>query len=96
MNLVQISNNLSSDVGIDKGFGKLKMFSEDVEFPVTTDEADEGDCTIRNVVDFGQGKFWGWQDRSKASFLGHLQGCFAFKAAISVVSIVEEFKVFRL
>ena len=96
MNLVQISNNLSSDVGIDKGFGKLEMFSEDVESPVTTDKADKGDCAIRNVIDFGQSKFGGWQDRSKVSFLGHLQRGFAFEAAISVISIVEEFKVFRL
>jgi len=41
LNSMQTGNNFSSNIGIDKGLRKLKMFSKDIELPVTSDKPDE-------------------------------------------------------
>lgn len=63
LNLVQTSNDFSSYISIDKFFRKLKMFSKDIELPVTSDETDEGDGSVWNIIDFWQFELWRRQDR---------------------------------
>jgi hypothetical protein len=72
------------------------MLSKDVEFPVTSDKTDEGDCPVRNVVKCRQFEFCRWPDRSKPLFLDELQRCFTFEAAIAMIPVVEELKVLGL
>ena len=59
MNLMQTSNDFGSDVSIDKAFSKLKMLSENIQLPVTSDETDERDRSVRDVINLRQSKFWG-------------------------------------
>lgn len=61
---MQTGNNFSSNISVDKGFRKLKMFSKDIEFPIASDETDKRDGSIRDVIDFRRGKLWGRKDRS--------------------------------
>jgi hypothetical protein len=63
LDLVQSSNDFSSDISIDKFFRKLKMFSKDIKFSVTSDETDERDSSIWDIVDFGQFELWRRQGR---------------------------------
>lgn len=57
---MQTSNDFSSNVSIDKGLRELKMFSKDIELSVTSDKADERDCSIRNVVNVRQCELLRW------------------------------------
>ena len=67
-----MSNDFSSDIGIDKGLGKLKMFSKDIEPSVTSDKTDERDCSIRDVVELRQFELWRGQDWDEAGLLDQL------------------------
>ncbi len=93
---MQVSNDSGLDITINKGLGKLEMFSEDVESSITSDETDERDCPIRDVVQLGQFELWRWQDWDKANLLEQLQGGLAFEAAVAMISIVEELEFFGL
>ena len=60
---MQTSNDFSSDISIDKGLRKLKMFSKDIELSITSDKADERERSSWNVVnvrqfELGRGKDW--------------------------------------
>ena len=69
---MQTSNDFGSDISIDKGLRKLKMFSEDIKLSVTPDKTDKRDRSIRNVVNARQCELLRWQDWDEASFLNHL------------------------
>ncbi|MBI5167127.1 MAG: hypothetical protein HY998_05230 [candidate division NC10 bacterium] len=69
------------------------MFSEDIQLLVTSDETDEGDCPIRNVVNFRQLEAWRGQDWNVSSLFDKLERCFTFKAAITVIPVMEELEV---
>ena len=66
---MQISDDFSLDIGIDEGFRKFKMFSKDIQFLVTADEADKGDRSVWNVIEIRQGEFSGKPGRCEACFL---------------------------
>ena len=51
---MQTGNDFSSHISIDKVLRKLKMFSKDIQLPVTTDKADERDRPVRDEVDTWQ------------------------------------------
>jgi len=51
---MQASNDFSLHIRIDKGLGKLKVFSKDIQLPITPDETDEGDRSLWNVVNVRQ------------------------------------------
>lgn len=90
---MQAGNNFSSNISVDKSLRKLKMFSKDIEFPIASDKTDKRDGSVRDVINFGLGKLWGWKDGSISLLLDELQRRFTFKAAIAMVSVMEEFKV---
>jgi hypothetical protein len=93
---VQIGNDLSPDIGVNKFFGNFKILSKDIQFPITPDEADERDCSFGDVVQVGKLEFRRRKDRNKLFFLYGLERSFALKVAIAVVFIMEELKVLRL
>lgn len=72
------------------------MFTEDIQLSVTSDKTDERDRSIRNVVNGRQCKPWQWQDGDEAILLNQLERCFPFKAAVAMMSIVEELEVLGL
>jgi len=55
---MQTGNDFSLNIRIDEGFRKSKMFSKDIQFLVTADEADKGDRPVRNVIEHRQGEFF--------------------------------------
>jgi hypothetical protein len=61
---MQPSDDFSPNISIDKGLRKLKMFSEDIEFSIASDETDERDGSVWDVINFGQGELWRWKDGS--------------------------------
>lgn len=69
---MQTRNDFSSDISIDKGLRKLKMFSKDIQSSITSDEADKGDCSLWNVVKVRQCEFGGWKHWAIAGFLDEL------------------------
>jgi len=48
------------------------MFSKDIQLSVASDETDERDGSVRNVVKIRQGESWGRQHWGIASFLDEL------------------------
>jgi hypothetical protein len=96
LNLVQTSDDFSSNVSVDKFFRKFKMFSKDIEVPIASDETNERDCSVWDVINFRQCELWGWKDGSVLLPLDKLQGGFTFEATIAMVPIVEELKVLGL
>jgi hypothetical protein len=66
---MQTGDDFSSDIRVDEGFRKFKMFSKDIQFSVTADEADKGDRSVRNVIELGEGEFSGKPGRCEACFL---------------------------
>jgi len=69
---MQAGNNFSSDIGIDKFFGKFEMFSKDIEFPVTSNKSDDRDCSLGDIVDFWEFELWRRQDWHIAVFSDEL------------------------
>lgn len=69
---MQLCNDFSSGISINKGLRKLEMFSKDIELSVASDKADERDRPIRNVVLLRQFELWRGQDWDEAIFLDHL------------------------
>ena len=69
---MQTGNNSSSSIGIDKGLKKLKMFSKDIELPITSNETDKRDGSLWDIVNFWQGELWGWKDGEIALVLDGL------------------------
>lgn len=69
---MKTGNNFSSNISVDKGLRKLKMFSKDIEFSIASDETDKRDGSIRDVIDFGQGKLWGRKDGSISLIMNKL------------------------
>jgi hypothetical protein len=54
---MQAGDNFSPDIRVDKGLRKLKMFSEDIEFSIASDETNKRDSSVRDVINFGELKF---------------------------------------
>jgi len=57
LNLMQSGDDFSSDITINKIFRKLEMFSKDIQLPITSDETDERDGSVRNIINPRQTKF---------------------------------------
>jgi hypothetical protein len=93
---MQTRNNFGSNVGVNKAFGKLKMFSKYIQLTITSDETDERDGPIRNIIDRWQTKFRRRQNWRIPSLLDDLERSFAFKIAISMVLVMKELKVLGL
>jgi hypothetical protein len=96
LDLMQASDDFSSYIGINKSFGKLKMFSKDIQLSVTSDETNERDRSVRNIINIRQSGLWGRQGWSITGFLDELERGLALKAAIPMVFIMEELKVLGL
>ena len=56
LNLMQSGDDFSLDIRVDKGFGNLKMFSEDIQFSVTANEADDRNRPFWNVIELRDGE----------------------------------------
>ncbi len=69
---MQTGNDSSSNIGIDKGFRKLKMFSKDIELSIASNETDKGDGSLWDIVNLWQGELLGWKDRELALLLDEL------------------------
>jgi hypothetical protein len=93
---MQACNNFSSDICIDKVFRKHEMFSKDIQLSITSDEPDERDRPIGDIIDLWQTKFGRRQDGGISSLLNDLERSLAFKATIPMVLVVEEFEVLGL
>lgn len=93
---MKVSNDCSPDVAVDKGLGNLKMFSEDIEPPIASDEADKRDRSIGDIVQLWQFELWRQHNRDKPGFLDHLDRGFAFEAAVAMISVVKELEAFGL
>ena len=59
LDLVEVRDDFSLDIRVDKGFGNLEMFSEDIQFPVTADETDDRDRPFGDVIKLRDGEFFG-------------------------------------
>jgi hypothetical protein len=94
---MQVGKDFSQDIRIDKDLGNRKMLSKDIHLPVTADETDEGNDSLRNFrTDLEYSVLWRWEDRPKSIFLDDLQGRFPPEATIPVVLILKELEVLRL
>jgi hypothetical protein len=93
---MQLGDDFSADIGVNKFFGNFKMFSEDIQFSITPDKADERDGSIRNVIKIGKLEFWRRKNRDEVCLLNRLERGSSLEAAIPMVFIMEDFKVLRL
>lgn len=96
LDLMELGDDFSPDIGVNKFFRNFKMFSEDIQFSITTDKADERDGSFRDVIKVGELEFRRRKNRDELGFLNRLERSFPLKAAIPMVFIMEEFKVLRL
>lgn len=92
---MQTRDNFGSNIGINKVFGKLEMFSKDIQ-PITSDEPNERDVSVRNVIDLWEAKFRRRQNWGIPSLLNDLERSLAFKIAIPMVLVMKELKVLGL
>ena len=69
---MQTRNDFSSDISIDKGLREFKMFSEDIQFSITSDETDKRDGSLWDVGNLGQGELWRWENRKITLLLDEL------------------------
>ena len=72
LDLVQVGNDFSPNIGINELFRKLKVLSKNIKIPITSYEADERDGASGNVINFRQHELWRWDDRSVSLFLDKL------------------------
>lgn len=93
---MQTRDNFGSNIGVNEVFGKLEMFSKDVQLPITSDETDERDGPVRDVIDLWEAKFRRRQNWGIPSLLNDLERSLAFKIAIPMVLVMKEFKVLGL
>ena len=93
---MQTRDNFGSNVGINEVFRKLEMFSKDIQLPITSDETNERDGSVRNVIDLWEAKFRRRQNWGVPSFLNDLKSSLTFKIAIPMVLVMKEFKVLGL
>ena len=93
---MQTRDNFGSNIGVNEVFGKLEMFSKDVQLPITSDETDERDGSVRDVIDLWEAKFRRRQNWGIPSLLNDLERSLAFKIAIPMVLVMKEFKVLGL
>jgi hypothetical protein len=93
---MQLSDDFSPDIGVNKFFRNLKMFSEDIQFSITTDKADERDGSFGDVIKMGELEFRRRKNRDELCLLNRLERGFPLEAAIPMVFIMENFKVLRL
>jgi hypothetical protein len=91
--LVKSGNDFGSDVGVDQAFGEGEMFSEDIEFAVTSNEPDDRNDTVWMRVNLWQGEPRRRKDGGVALHLNNLQGSFPFEAAVMVVEVVKKGEV---
>lgn len=96
LNLMQLGDDLCSNVGVSKVFGNFKGLSKDVQFPITTDKPDERNGSFWDEVNIAELKLWGRKNRDKLCFLNGLKRCFPFEVAVPMVLVMKEFKVLRL
>jgi len=83
---MQVGNDFSADIRINKGLGNGKMFSEDIELPVAADETNERNGSIRDDrADLGYLVPGRWKDRPETIFLDDLEGRFPLETTIPVV-----------
>jgi len=69
---MQTSDDFCSDIRIDEVFRELEMFSKDIQFLISADETDKGNCSLRNVIEIGDGEFSGKQGRFETFSLDEL------------------------
>ena len=93
---MQTRDNFGSNIGVNKVFGKLEMFSKDIQLPITSDETNERDGSVRNVIDLWEAKFRRRQNWGIPSLLNDLERSLAFKIAIPMVLIMKELEVLGL
>jgi hypothetical protein len=72
------------------------MFSKDIKIPIASDETDERNCSVWNIVSLRQCKPWRRQDGGIPLFLNKLEGCFTFEVAVAMISIMVELEVLSL
>jgi hypothetical protein len=84
------------NIGVNKVFGKLEMFSKDIQLLITSDEPNERDGSVRNVIDLWEAKFRGRQNGDIPSLLNDLERSLAFKITIPMVLVMKELKVLGL
>ncbi len=73
------------------------MFTKDIQLPITTDEPDKGNGSVRDLrPDLGQLVLGRGEYRSETIFLDDLQGRFPFEKTVAVVPIVEGLEILRL
>lgn len=93
---MQARDNFSLNIGVNKVFGKLEMFSKDIQLLITSDEPNERDGSVRNVIDLWEAKFRGRQNGDIPSLLNDLERSLAFKITIPMVLVMKELKVLGL
>ena len=94
---MQVADDFSPDIRINKSLGNGKMLSKDIQLPVTADETNEGNGPLRDFrADLGYLVPGRGEDRPEAIFLDDLQRRFSLEATVPVVLIVEELEVLRL
>jgi hypothetical protein len=69
---MQTSDDFCSDIRVDEVFRELEMFSKDIQFLVSADETDKGNCSLRNVIEIGNRESSGKQGRLETFFLDEL------------------------
>ena len=92
--MLQGRDDFGPDIGINKGLGNGKMLSKDIQLPVTADEPNEGNGSLRNFrPDLGPLVSGRGEERPETIFLDDLQRRFPLEATIPVALIVKDLEV---
>jgi hypothetical protein len=70
------------------------MFSKDIQLPIATDEANERNRSLRDVIQVGKLEFRGRENGDKVFLLDLLERGLALKAAIAVGLLRKSSKFF--
>ena len=88
LKLMQTRDDFSRNISVDEFFRKIEVLSKDIEFTITSNETNEGDTSVWDMVNFGLFEHRRRKDVRIPLILKKLKVCFAFKAAVAMTHLV--------
>src|SRR5512136_654320 len=86
----------SSQIRVHEVFGNFKLFTKNVELSVTPYEPDEGNISIRNIIDHWQFRIGPEGDGPEIFGSNDFKGRLSLEAAVTVMPIMKPLEVLAL
>lgn len=94
--LMSLGHDLCSYIGIHKLFGHLKLFTEDVQFPVPADKPDKMNRSIRDILNLWHSGIQTQSNRRIPFPFNNLCLSLPVQATVPVMGVMEPLKMLAL